>query len=45
VPGYDSPEGVFSHDNETITCRDGTYHTIPLDQVGTRTSLCVDGGE
>jgi hypothetical protein len=45
VPGYDSPEGVFSHDNEAITCRDGTYHTIPLDRVGTRSSLCVDGGE
>ena len=45
VPGYDSAEGVFSHDNEAITCRDGTYHTIPLDRVGTRSSLCVDGGE
>jgi hypothetical protein len=45
VPGYDSPEGVFSHDNETITCRDGSYHVIPLATVGNRTSLCVDGGE
>lgn len=45
VPGYDSPEGVFSHDNEAITCRDGTYHTIPLENIGNRTSVCVDGGE
>ncbi|MGO9874724.1 MAG: hypothetical protein ACLPVY_13105 [Acidimicrobiia bacterium] len=45
VPGYDSPQGVFSHDNEAITCRDGTYNTIPLDKIGTRTSICVDGGE
>lgn len=45
VPGYDSPEGVFSHLNEAITCRDGTYHTIPLDNIGNRASVCVDGGE
>jgi hypothetical protein len=45
VPGYDSPQGIFSHDNATITCRDGTYYTIPLDHIGTRTSICVDGGE
>jgi len=36
---------VFSHDNEAITCRDGTYHTNPLAQVGTQTTLCVDSGE
>jgi hypothetical protein len=45
VPGYDSPQGIFSHDNEAITCRDGTYYMIPLDQWGTRTSACIDGGE
>ena len=45
VPGYDSPQGVFSHLNEAITCRDGTYHVIPLDKIGSRTSVCVDGGE
>jgi len=45
VPGYDSPEGVFSHDNAAITCRDGTYHTIPLDKIGDRSTVCVDGSE
>jgi hypothetical protein len=45
VPGYDSPEGIFSHLNEAITCRDGTYHTIKLEDIGTRRSVCVDGGE
>jgi hypothetical protein len=45
VPGYDSPEGIFSHDNEAITCLDGTYHTIPLNHIGDRASVCVDGGE
>jgi hypothetical protein len=45
VPGYDSPEGVFSHDNAAITCSDGTYHTIPLDKIGDRSTVCVDGSE
>lgn len=45
VPGYESPQGVFSHLNEAITCRDGTYHTIDLAKIGDRTSVCVDGGE
>ncbi len=45
VPGYESPQGVFSHLNEAITCRDGSYHTIDLKDIGNRTSVCVDGGE
>jgi hypothetical protein len=45
VPGYDSPEGVFSHDNAAITCSDGTYHTIPLDKIGNRSTVCLDGSE
>jgi hypothetical protein len=45
VPGYDSPEGIFSHDNEAITCRDGSYHTIPLSDIGKRPSLCPNGSE
>jgi hypothetical protein len=45
VPGYESPQGVFSHLNEAITCRDGTYHTIDLSKIGDRSSVCVDGGE
>ncbi|HUI47633.1 MAG TPA: hypothetical protein VL119_02980 [Acidimicrobiia bacterium] len=45
VPGYDSPQGVFSHLNAAITCRDGSYNTVPLNQLGERTTACVDGGE
>jgi hypothetical protein len=45
VPGYDSPEGMFSHLNEALTCRDGTYHTIDLSKIGSRASVCVDGSE
>jgi len=45
VPGYDSPEGIFSHDNAAITCTDGSYHTIQLSNLGTRSSVCVDGNE
>jgi hypothetical protein len=45
VPGYDSPQGVFSHLNEAIMCRDGSYNVIPLARIGTRSSVCVDGGE
>jgi hypothetical protein len=31
VPGWDSPAGVFSHENPNLRCADGTYHT---DKVG-----------
>jgi len=31
VPGWESPQGVFSHDNPNIRCADGTYET---DKVG-----------
>jgi hypothetical protein len=45
VPGYESPEGVFSHLSSTITCDDGTYHVIAVTKVGTRTTICLDGTE
>ena len=45
VAGYDSPQGVFSHESEVMTCRDGTYHMIPVDQWGTRSSACIDDSE
>ena len=45
VPGYDSPQGVFSHLDEAITCHDGTYHVIPLNNIGNRSSVYVDGSE
>jgi hypothetical protein len=28
VPGYESPNGVFSEVNPKITCSDGTYYTV-----------------
>jgi hypothetical protein len=31
VPGWESPQGVFSHDNPDVKCADGTTHT---DKVG-----------
>jgi len=27
VPGWESPEGVFSHENPDLRCADGTFHT------------------
>jgi hypothetical protein len=46
VPGYESPEGVFSHLSSTVTCDDGTYDTIPdVTKVGTKTTICADGTE
>jgi hypothetical protein len=29
VPGYESPDGVFSHANPDLRCLDGTYDTNP----------------
>jgi hypothetical protein len=46
VPGYESPEGVFSHLSSAVTCDDGTYETIDdLTNVGSATSVCRDGTE
>jgi hypothetical protein len=27
VPGWESPEGVFSHENGNLRCADGTFNT------------------
>ncbi len=45
VPGYESPEGVFSHLSSTVTCDDGSYNIIPAATIGTKTTVCVDGTE
>lgn len=45
VPGYESPEGVYSHVSSTVTCDDGTYHNIDVTKIGTKTTTCVDGTE
>jgi hypothetical protein len=46
VPGYESPEGVFSHLSSTVTCDDGSYNTIAdVTKVGAATTMCSDGTE
>jgi hypothetical protein len=46
VPGYESPEGVFSHLSSAVTCDDGTYNVIEdVTKVGSKTTICVDGTE
>ena len=38
VPGYESPDGVFSGLNRKVTCPDGSYHKST--DGGTATSTC-----
>ncbi|MEP6623158.1 MAG: hypothetical protein ABJC79_01835 [Acidimicrobiia bacterium] len=45
VPGYESPEGVFSHLSSTVNCDDGTFHVIDVTKTGDKTTICVDGSE
>jgi len=42
VPGWENPDGTFAELHPKITCRDGTYYTIPLDKVGTNSTVCRD---
>jgi hypothetical protein len=42
VPGYESPQGLFSNANAKLTCEDGTYHHVPMEEIGLRTSTCID---
>jgi hypothetical protein len=41
VPGYENPDGLFAELNPKLTCPDGTYHAMPLEEVGYRTSQCL----
>jgi hypothetical protein len=46
VPGYESPEGVFSHLSSTVTCADGSYNTIAdVTKIGDRLTVCKDNAE
>lgn len=45
VPGYEDSQGVFAHLNPAVTCNDGTYATVDVTKIGTRTSACSDGTE
>jgi hypothetical protein len=40
VPGYESPDGMFTELNPRITCPDGTYHRIPIENLGTKDTVC-----
>jgi hypothetical protein len=40
VPGYESPDGMFTELNPRITCPDGSYETIPTEELGDRDSTC-----
>jgi hypothetical protein len=40
VPGYESPDGMFTELNPRITCPDGTYHRIDIADTGNRDSVC-----
>jgi hypothetical protein len=41
VPGYESPDGMFTELNPKITCPDGTYHRIPLEELGDKDTVCL----
>jgi hypothetical protein len=51
VPGYESPEGVFSHLSSTMACDDGTFSMKSYDMtegvadIGTSSTVCKDGTE
>jgi hypothetical protein len=40
VPGYESDLGTFSDLNPRITCPDGSYHTVPTEEIGGRATTC-----
>jgi hypothetical protein len=42
VPGWESPQGVFSNVNARITCPNGTYYQVPLEEIGNRSNTCKD---
>jgi hypothetical protein len=42
VPGYESPDGMFTELNPRITCPDGTYHRIPVEELGSKDSVCLN---
>ena len=42
VPGYESPQGMFSNVNAKIACPNGAYYTVPMEEIGTRDNVCLD---
>jgi hypothetical protein len=41
VPGYESERGVFSNINPALKCPDGTYYSMPLEEIGWAKSTCL----
>jgi hypothetical protein len=41
VPGYESPGGMFTELNPKVTCPDGTYDRIDIEDTGTKNSVCL----
>jgi hypothetical protein len=42
VPGYESPDGMFTELNPKLTCPDGSYDRIDIEDLGTRDSVCLN---
>jgi hypothetical protein len=43
VAGWENPSGgAFAELNPKITCQDGTYHSIPIEKIGTNSTTCRD---
>ncbi len=40
VPGCGSPDGMFTELNPRITCPDGTYDRIDIEDLGTKDTVC-----
>jgi len=40
VPGYESSLGTFSNINPALTCPDGTYRVVQVEEIGFRKSTC-----
>jgi hypothetical protein len=40
VPGYESQAGTFSEISPAVTCPDGTYYTVPIEDIAYRESAC-----
>jgi hypothetical protein len=42
VPGYESERGVFSNINPALTCPDGTYYILPVEEWGWKKNACLN---
>ncbi|HLM63223.1 MAG TPA: hypothetical protein VK306_02910 [Acidimicrobiales bacterium] len=40
VPGYETEAGTFTEINPRVTCPDGTYYMVPIEDIAYRESAC-----